>query len=260
MRRDNTVSVSPDRGRRVVASCWVAVCCAVVLAGATACGTTHPGPSARATPSANPLAGLTADQIARKAIADLAAASSVRIAGSVGQDGQTGFVDLTLATKGCKETFRSPGQGSFVTIAIGNTAWSKTEGQLWKQLAGMFPAKVRRYLAGKYLQISDVPGGMTDLCGRDQAARSFGGELKDLVTAKITTISGRPALQLADKRHSRSAYVTISARPEFLRLDVSGQEHVDFTGYNQPVTLTPPPADETVTGAQLEALARQAAG
>jgi hypothetical protein len=232
----------------------------VVLAAAAACGTAHPGPSAPATSSANPLAGLTADQIARKAVADLAAASWVRIAGSVGQGGQAGFVDLTLGTKGCKETFRSPGQGSFVMIAIGNTAWSKMDGKFWTQMAGMFPARVRRYLAGKYLQIPDVPGGMTDLCGRGQAASSFGGELKDLVTAKITTISGQPALRLADKRHSRSAYVTISARPEFLRLDVSGQEHVDFTGYNQPVTLTPPPADETVTPAQLEALARQAAG
>src|SRR5260370_20039494 len=117
----NTVWVSPDRGRRVVASCWAVVCCAVVLAGATACGTTHPGPSA----PANPLAGLTADQIARRATADLAAASSVRIAGSVRQDGQTAFVDLTLGTKGCRETLRIPGQGSLVIIAIGNTMWSK---------------------------------------------------------------------------------------------------------------------------------------
>jgi len=101
---------------------------------------------------------------------------------------------------------------------------------------------------------------MTGLCGRGQAASSFSDEPKDLVTAKITTISGQPALQLADERHSTSAYVTISARPEFLHLDVSGQEHVDFTGYGQPVTLTPPPADETVTPAQPEALAGQAAG
>jgi hypothetical protein len=260
MRRGNTVWASPDRGRRAVAGCWAAACCAVVLAGATACGTAHPGPSAPATPSASPLAGLTADQIARKAIADLAAASSVHVAGSVGQDGQTGFADLTLSTKGCKETFRIPGPGSMVMIAIGNTTWVKLEGQMWKLLGGMFPAKVRRYVAGKYLQEPDIPGGMTDLCGLSQAASSFGSELKGLVTVKITTISGQPALQLADRRHSTSAYVTISARPELLRLDVSGHEHVDFTGYDQPVTLTPPPADDTLTEAQLEALARQAAG
>ena len=245
------MEASPDRGRRAVTSCWAAACCAAILIGATACGTARPGPSARAVPSANPLAGLTADQIARKAIADFAAASSVHITGSVGQDGQTALADLTVNTTGCRETFRLPGQGSFGMIAIGNTIWFKPN----RQLLGMFPANVRPHLAGKYLQTPDVPGGMTDFCSLGQAANSFGRELKDLVTVKITTISGQPALQLADKRHSTSAYVTMSARPEFLRLDVSGQEHVEFTGYNQPVTITPPPADETVTEAQLGALA-----
>ena len=52
----------------------------------------------------------------------------------------------------------------------------------------------------------------------------------------------------------------MSARPELVRLDVSGQEHVEFTGYNQPVTFTPPPVGDTVTDAQLRALATQAAG
>jgi hypothetical protein len=254
------VWASPDRGRRAAASCRAAISCAVVLVGAAACGAAHQGPSAPATPTANPLAGLTADQIARKAIADLAVVSSVRITGSVGQDDQAASVDLTVSTKGCQETLRIPGPGSLVIIAIGNTTWSKMDGLFWRQMAGMFPAKVRRYVAGKYLQTPDVPGGMTDLCGKGQVASSFGAELKDLATAKITTISGRPALQLADKRHTTSAYVTMSARPEFLRLDVSGQEHVVFTGYNQPVTITPPPADDTVTEAQLGALDRQAAG
>jgi hypothetical protein len=245
------VRAYPDRSRCAVACCRAAACCAAILIGATACGTARPGPSARAAPSANPLAGLNANQIARKAIADLAAASSVHITGSVGQDGQTALADLTVDTTGCRETFGLPGQGSFGMIAIGNTVWFKPN----RQLLGMFPANVRPHLAGKYLQTPDVPGGMTDFCGMGLAANSFGRELKDLVTVKVTTISGQPALQLADKRHSTSAYVTMSARPELLRLDVSGQEHVEFTGYNQPVTITPPPADETVTEAQLEAMA-----
>jgi hypothetical protein len=252
------VRASMDVGRYAAAVIW----CAGLAAGVTACGTTQPSlsPAATANRSQDPLAGLTADQIARKAVADLAAVSSVRISGSTGQDGQTALVDLTLGTNGCQETLRIPGQGSSVIIAIGTTVWSKMDGPLWKQFVGTYPAKVRRYLAGKYLQTPDVPGGMAALCGRGQAASSFGDELKDLVTAKITMISGQPAVELADKRHSTSAYVTMSARPELLRVDVSGQEHVDFTGYNQPVTFTPPPADETVTQAQLGALARQAAG
>ena len=49
-----------------------------------------------------------------------------------------------------------------------------------------------------------------------------------------------------------------TARPEFLRIDVSGQEHTVFTGYNRPLTLTPPPADQTISTAQLRALGARA--
>jgi len=255
-----TGRASPDRGRRVVAGRRAVILCAVVLVSTAACGAAHPGPSAPAATPASPLAGLTADQIARKAVADLAAVSSVHVSGTVGQDGQTASADLMISTKGCQETFRIPGPGSMVIIAIGSTTWFKLDGLMWKQMAGMFPAKVRRYVAGKYVQEPDVPGGMAGLCPLSQAASTFGAELTDLVTVQSTTISGRPALQLADKRHATNAYVTISARPELLRLDVSGREHEDFTGYNQPVTLTPPPAGDTVTEAQLQALARQTAG
>jgi hypothetical protein len=97
-------------------------------------------------------------------------------------------------------------------------------------------------------------------CSPGQLASAFNGQLKDLVKGKITTISGQPALQLADKRHSTSAYVTISARPEFLRIDVSGQEHAVFTGYNGPLTLTPPPPGQMISTAQLAALGAHVPG
>jgi hypothetical protein len=241
------VRASPDRGRRAVASCSAAVCCAVILVGTTACAAAHPGPSAPATPSANPLAGLTAGQITRKAIADLAAVSSVRIAGSAGQGGQTGFFEMTVGARGCSETFRIPGEGSSTLLEIGTTVWLKSDRLMLRMFWADVPAATQRRLEGKYLRMPDVPGGPMADCRPGQLASAFGAELKDLVTAKVTTISGQPALQLADKHHSTTAYVTISARPEILRIDVSGQEHEVFTGYNQPVTFTPPPANDTVT-------------
>ncbi len=251
---------SPAVGRRAVA---VAISCAGLAAGATACGTAQLSPSAaaaRATQSEGPLAGLTADQIARRAIADLAAVSSVQVAGLTGQDGQTAILNLTLGIKGCTETLQVPGQGSFTLLQIGKTVWFKPSYQMWKWMAYGIPAAARRHLEGKYLETPDVPAGAAAFCSPGQLASALGGQLKDLVKGKITTISGQPALQLADKRHSTSAYVTISARPELLRIDVSGQEHAVFTGYNLPLTLTPPPADQTVTTAQLAALGAQAQG
>src|SRR6266702_1862394 len=224
--RSRAVRASLEAGRRAVA---VVVSCAGRAAGATACGTAQlslSAPAARATQSEGPLAGLTADQIARRAIADLAAVSSVHIAGSAGQDGQTAFLDQTTGTKGCTETLRIPGQGTSTLLQIGKTVWFKPSYQMWKWMAYGIPAAARRHLEGKYLQTPDMPAGMAADCSPGQNASAQAGLLKDLAKGKITTISGQPALQLAGKRHSTSAYVTISARPEFLRIDVSGQEHV----------------------------------
>jgi hypothetical protein len=254
------VRASLKVGRRAVV---VVVSCAGLAAGATACGTAQLSPSAaaaRATQSEGPLAGLTAGQIARKAIADLAAVSSVRVAGSTGQDGQTAVLHVASGAKGCTETLRIPGQGTSTTLQIGTTVWFKPSAQMWKWMAHGVPAAARQHLEGKYLRTPDVPAGMAAGCSRGELASAFGSELKDLVKGKITTIAGQPALQLADQRHATSAYVTISARPEFLRIDVSGQEHTVFTGYNRPLTLTPPPAGQTISTAQLRALGARAQG
>ena len=249
---------SLEVGWRAIA---VVISCAGLAAGATACGTAQLSPSApaaRATQSGGPLAGLTADQIARRAIADLATVPSVHIAGSTGQGGQTAFLDLALGTKGCTETLRIPGQGTSTLLQIGTTVWFKPSYQMLKWIAYGVPAAAWRHLKGKYLQTPDVPAGMAAWCSRGEVASAFGDELKDLVKGKITTILGQPALQLAGKRHSTNAYVTISARPEFLRIDVSGQEHTVFTGYNRPLTLTRPAADQTISTAQLRALGARA--
>ena len=94
---------------------------AVLAAGCGTAGSTSStaGTPALATPSGNPLAGLTADQIATKAEADLKAASSVHIAGPVTDSGQTYVLDLTIGPKGCTGTMASPGKGSFRLLKIG---------------------------------------------------------------------------------------------------------------------------------------------
>ncbi len=124
--------------------------------------------------------------------------SSVHVAGSSGQDGQTAFLDLASGTKGCTETLRIPGQGTSTLLQIGKTMWFKPSYQMWKWMAYGIPAAARRHLEGKYLQTSDVPAGMSAFCSPGQLASAFGGQLKDLAKGKVTTISGQPALQLAD--------------------------------------------------------------
>ena len=75
--------------------------------------------------------------------------------------------------------------------------------------------------------------------------------MSGMIKGKTTMISGQPALQIKDTGDPYSAYVTISARPEFLRFDGgSSGNRLNFAGYNAPLRLTPPPASETLDGAK----------
>jgi hypothetical protein len=226
-----------------------------VLAGITACGTaasSHPAQAASTTPPANPLAGLTADQIAAKAVANLKAASSVRYAGSVTDSGATYVVDLTAGIPNCVGTFEVAGKGSFALLKIGQTLWIKPDNQFWRSEGAN--STVLHLVEGKYIRTSPKNSNFNSvkmLCSPAQLADSFGNQMNRLVKGVITTIAGQSALQLRDTSDSDSAYVTISASPEFLRLDGGSKGQLDFSGYNVPVTLNPPPASETIDGSTI---------
>src|ERR1039457_5313545 len=69
---------------------------------------------------ANPLATLSADQIASKAVADLNTAAAVHVAGSVIDSGQRTSMNLTLMHgKGCDGSVSMPHEVSFLLIMIG---------------------------------------------------------------------------------------------------------------------------------------------
>lgn len=236
---------------------------AAILGTTAACGTSASSTSATANntataaakPSGNPLAGLTADQIASKATADLKAVSSVHMTGSVTDSGQTYVMNLVMGTKGCHGTLSVKGEGSFTLLQIGKKLWIKPDNQFWKYAAGSSAAPaIMQIVGGKYIRPSAKDTSLNSLgalCSPSQFASSFEGQMSGMVKGKTTTISGQPALQIKDTGDPYSAYVTISARPEFLRFDGgSSGNRLNFTGYNTPLRLTPPPASETLDGAK----------
>jgi hypothetical protein len=244
-----------------------AVSCGAIVAAATGCGGSTPKPSVTAstpgasgssatpspTASADPLAGLTADQIAGRALADLKAVSSVHVAGSVRDSGQAIGINLSMGARNCRGTLSIAGQGSFLLLKLGNTLWIKPDDQFWKHAAGtrLNPAELA-LVEGKYLQTTTKDsafGSVSQLCDPRKFADAFGNQVHGAVKGKTTRIAGQLALQLRDTTDSDSAYVTISAHPEFLRLDGSGQGRLTFSDYNVPIPVTPPPASQTLNGA-----------
>jgi hypothetical protein len=231
---------------------WVRrVMCSAVAAAAVVMGVAGYG-TASASTTPGPLSGLSADQIATQAIANLKTARTVRIAGDVSASGATYDLNLGLVRNvGCAGAMTQVGTGSFKLVAIGNRVWIKPDRQFWEKAAGANAAALK-VLSGKYLSVSATSqfGSLRALCSPSELAGSFGSNPTGLVKGPTITISGQPALQIKDTGDSASIYVSETAKPELLRLAAGSNGTLDFSGYNGPVTLTAPPAAETVNGAK----------
>jgi hypothetical protein len=230
------------QGRRVLSA---GLLCAAVAAGVTACGTSSSTPS-------SPLAGLTADQIAAKAITDLKVASSVRVTGDVSSGGQTFDVDLTLVrAQGCDGTLAQHGTGSFQILSIGTLLWIKPDAQFWQNAGGNDPA-VLKIVSGKYLKVKTTSqfGSFRDFCDTNQFAGSFGNHPTGLTEGKTATIAGQSALQIKDTGDAAYIYVSDTAKPQILQIADGSTGHLGFSEYNSPATLSAPPRRDTLSGAK----------
>jgi len=229
-------------GRRLLAA---AIMCATVGAGLAGFAT------ASASTSGSPLSGLSADQIATKAVANLKSASSVHVTGAVTSSGETVGLDLTLVrAQGCTGTMAVTGTGSFQLTAIGSQVWIKPDQQFWKNEGAT--AAVLNVVSGKYLKVTATSrfGSLREFCQPSQLAGSFGSPKAGLVKGATTTINGQQALQIKQTGQSASLFVSDTATPQILRLSGGSQGTIDFSDYNSPVTLTAPSAADTLDGAK----------
>jgi hypothetical protein len=229
-------------GLRVLSAALLSAAVAVSM---TACGTSS-------STSSSPLAALTADQIAAKAINDLKVASSVRVTGDVSSGGQTFDLDLTLVrAQGCGGTLAEHGTGSFQLISIGTLLWIKPDAQFWQNAGGGDPA-VLKVVSGKYLKVKDSSqfGSFRDFCDSSEFAGSFGNNPTGLVKGKTAKVSGQSAVQIKDTGDAAYIYVSDTAKPQILQIADGSEGNLAFSAYNSPATLTAPLRRDTLSGAK----------
>jgi hypothetical protein len=240
----------------------VAVLAAALSAGLTACGilggttgkavATTGGKTTSAGAAGNPLAGLSADEIANKAVADSEMAATVRISGRIADSGTTIAMNVGIVrSRGCAGSMSESSNGSFLILRIGQTIWIKPDNKFWVHSGASTPDELR-LVSGKVAK-SNARGGLaTAMAALCDVKQLLGGAAKatGLVKGTTTKISGQNALQLKDAAGSSSVYVSVAADPELLNLTAPGSAQLDFTGYGVPVALTPPPASETIDGAK----------
>jgi hypothetical protein len=213
---------------------------AAVIAAGAMCGTLAlSATAAPLAPAGNPLARLTADQIAKKSVTDLKAAASFHYHGSGKASGQTFSISMSVTHKGCT--------GWFAIVAIGKTVWIQPNDKFWKYLG--IPASQVPLVHGLWLKFTgtgsnSLSAAIAPLCNANKLVSGLALQLTGLVKGKTTKISGHRALQLRNGSGSESIYVSISSKPEILRIGDNGT--LNFSAYGARVALTSPPASDVI--------------
>jgi hypothetical protein len=183
---------------------------------------------ASANPAGDPVAALTAAQIAAKANTDLKAATSFHVSGSITLSGSSTDLDITSGDGKCAGKMTIAGI-TLAFVEIGTTLWID---------AGQ---------PGGYLKTTTTKsqyGSMMSICGASQVATMVGPTV-DLSKGTDAVIDGQPTLQLMEG-DAASIYVTASATPEYVRYVASAHEQLDFSDINAPVAISPPPASDVL--------------
>jgi hypothetical protein len=208
-----------------------------------ASGAGSAGGASGAGSAGGPLAGLTANQIAIRALHDLTSATSVHFSVSTKQAGLTISGSITLTRTGCDGVTSLTGFGQVQFVQIGKTGWTLLTKQFLKQL-GYSQAQITHY-AGKWLKDDPMTSNDTgQLCTIRQFSQGF--PTKGWAMVRVTTLSGHRVVQIVNKKQKVTATVSDSARPEFVKFTADGAT-ASFSGYNARVKISPPPAKLVVS-------------
>jgi hypothetical protein len=225
---------------------------AVGVAGALAAGV------AACSSGRDPLSGTPANQVADQAVADLKSAPTVTMNGSVSQGGTSYTIDLATKTgTGCTGSVGEGGKGSLAMVVLGKTVWIKPDDTMWKSLLGSSQgAAAIALINGRYLESSandaSSLASLISLCDPDTLVSGIT-QSANFTKGTVTTLNGVRVLPLEDKAHGGTMDVTDESVPEITQLSGSNNGDsgkIDFTE-GSTVTVTAPPASQTLSGSQL---------
>lgn len=223
------------------------------LTGATACG----GDSGSSNEGEKkPFAGQSADAVADKATKTTKAADSVRMAGTVEEQGQPVEIDVRVDTKdACTGTMSGQGATAEV-IETGGKKYVKGNKTFWAaSLKGQPGAeKVIAQLDGKWVKTPTSDASMQDICDKRAFLAALDkdkSERQGMKKSGTATVGGKEAIVLKKKDGAETftLYVATEGKPYLLKFATTGGKNpgsMTFSDYGKPVEATAPPGGQTV--------------
>ncbi len=213
-----------------------------------------PSPVVTPSPStpASTIAGLSSAKILAKTQAAAKAATSVRMKGSMSDDGDKIVLDIRLAKAGGQGTMSING-AAFSLIVLDKTAYLKISDKFWRaQIKDKADADaVIGLVAGRWIKTSLTDKDLGELAAFASKPKFFDTLFEPTGTLRKTaprTVDGVTAIGLRDT--DGTLWVdTVTARP--VRLESTGTDALTFTEYNQVATPKAPPANQVIDGKAL---------
>ena len=230
--------------------------------GASASSASASGAAASASASAsaahiatNLLTGAAATALLAKAVADTKAAPSVVVKADDlpdGTAGQTISLDLTLVQKvGCKGTIAQSKTSSFQLVVRDGFIWMKPSQGFYASLN--FTKAEMALVAGRWLKVKSTDSqaaSFGDLCNFSSLFGSMGTPTGTSYVATPTTYEGHSVYEFVASGQPGYAYITNSATPTLVELNIPGKTDgvMTFAASGTPLTISAPSAAESLDG------------
>jgi hypothetical protein len=205
--------------------------------------------------SGSDFAGQSGQQIADAAKADMAALSSLRVAGTVTTGGSEVAIDLQMDGDGNCTGSLGTSQGRVQLLGADGRTWMKPDAAFWRGMAGAQADRVMQLVGDKWVVVPSTEQSFSQFCDADQLIKELvSDEGSDTTYTKTgsSTVDGRDVVEVASKDtggQSSTGYVLVDDPHYLVKVEqVGGKEpgSVTFSDFDADVRTEAPAEADTV--------------
>src|SRR5262245_54935158 len=182
--------------------------------------------------------------------------SSLRMAGTLTQEGQSIDVDLAMAESGnCEGSMSVEGQGSFELIVTDGAGFIKPDEQFWQTQGGPQAAAIIEQVGDKWVAVTGDMAQAAAVCDWNQFTSDFDGEENNDITEVTGTdeVDGAETVTVSfenDDGNPGVAHVLTDEPHYVVRIEVEEQGDLTFSEFDEPVEPEAP--TDTIDLAELQ--------
>lgn len=205
--------------------------------------------------AAEEYADTSAEQVVKDVTEAMNDLETVRLSGEMVEDGDSLDLDVQVSKSGeCEGTIGMEGNGSFELMQVDGVSYFKPDEAFWEAQAGAAAEQLMDMAGDKWVTNSDDPDGFGELCDLDNFIEGLEEGPDDADIDGTGDVDGTAAVKLAftsDDGNEGVAYVAAEEPHRILRFDVEKEGQVDFTDFDEELSVEEPSEDETFDLASL---------